>query len=108
MHYNVALRGVKRSVHGGASRSEPFDNFDHAREEARMAEELAGESRKMADGARDFLQQSTRGGERRPRGTAAPPERRETVPQGGGSIPPPLGAASRTDEQHRETLVEAC
>jgi len=34
VRYNVALRGVKRSVHGGASRSEPFDYFDHAREEA--------------------------------------------------------------------------
>ena len=30
---------------------EPFDYFDHAREETRMAEALAGESRKIADEA---------------------------------------------------------
>ena len=58
MRYDVALRGVKRSVHGGASRSEQFDNFDHAHEEARMAEALAGESRKRADEARDFLRKA--------------------------------------------------
>ena len=55
---NVALSGNIRSVHGGASRSEQFDNFDHAHEEARMAEALAGESRKRADEARDFLRKA--------------------------------------------------
>ena len=37
---------------------EPFDYFDHAREEARMAEAHAGESRKRADEARDFLRKA--------------------------------------------------
>lgn len=55
---NVALSGNIRSVHGGASRWEPFDYFDHAREETRMAEALAGESRKIADEARDFLRKA--------------------------------------------------
>lgn len=58
VRYNVGRRGMKRSVHGGASRWEPFDYFDHAREEARMAEELAGESRKRADEVRDFLRKA--------------------------------------------------
>ena len=58
VRYDVALRGVKRLVLGGASRSEPFDYFDHAREEARMAELLGGESRKRADEARDFLRKA--------------------------------------------------
>ena len=58
VRYNFGRRGMKRSVHGGASRWEPFDYFDHAREEARMAEELAGESRKRADEVRDFLRKA--------------------------------------------------
>ena len=58
VRYNVARRGMIRSVNGGASRSEPFDYFDHALEEARMTEELAGDSRKSADEARDFLRKA--------------------------------------------------
>lgn len=42
----------------GGKHLKTVDYFDHAREEARMAELLGGESRKRADEARDFLRKA--------------------------------------------------